>query len=83
MLLSALNFFPIPYYVFVSITLSSYDIFSFSTKNSYVGRGVIFKYHSSTDSLMENHSQTREALQLIFPQNVLSKSNLDNVAYVI
>jgi threonine/homoserine/homoserine lactone efflux protein len=29
MLLSALNFFPIPYYVFVSITLSSYDIFSF------------------------------------------------------
>jgi hypothetical protein len=27
MLLSALNFFPIPYYVFVSITLSSYDIF--------------------------------------------------------
>lgn len=29
MLLSALNFFPIPYYVFVSITLSSYDFFSF------------------------------------------------------
>lgn len=29
MLLSALNFFPIPYYVFVSITLSSYNLFSF------------------------------------------------------
>ena len=29
MLLSALNFFPIPYYVFVSITLSTYGIFLF------------------------------------------------------
>lgn len=29
MLLSALNFFPIPYYVFVSISLYSYAIFSF------------------------------------------------------
>lgn len=28
-LLSALNFFPIPYYVFVSISLSSYALFSF------------------------------------------------------
>lgn len=31
MLLSALNFFPIPYYVFISITLSSYGLFSFET----------------------------------------------------
>jgi threonine/homoserine/homoserine lactone efflux protein len=31
MLLSALNFFPIPYYVFVSITLLSYSLFSFHT----------------------------------------------------
>jgi threonine/homoserine/homoserine lactone efflux protein len=31
MLLSALNFFPIPYYVFVSITLASYKLFSFDT----------------------------------------------------
>lgn len=31
MLLSALNFFPIPYYVFVSITLSSYALFSFNS----------------------------------------------------
>ena len=29
MLLSALNFFPIPYYVFVSITFATYGIFSF------------------------------------------------------
>jgi threonine/homoserine/homoserine lactone efflux protein len=32
MLLSALNFFPIPYYVFVTITLSAYNLFSFQTK---------------------------------------------------
>ena len=30
-LLSALNFFPIPYYVFMSITLASYDLFYFDT----------------------------------------------------
>ncbi|MBE0390304.1 threonine/homoserine/homoserine lactone efflux protein [Flavobacterium sp. 7E] len=30
MLLSALNFFPIPYYVFITITLSSYELFSFA-----------------------------------------------------
>lgn len=29
MLLSALNFFPIPYYVFVSVTLASFKLFSF------------------------------------------------------
>jgi threonine/homoserine/homoserine lactone efflux protein len=29
MLLSTLNFFPIPYYVFVSVSLSSYALFSF------------------------------------------------------
>ena len=31
MLLSALNFFPIPYYVFISISLASYQLFSFDT----------------------------------------------------
>ena len=36
MLLSALNFFPIPYYVFVSVTLSSYDLFSFLTSSVLV-----------------------------------------------
>ena len=29
MLLSALNFFPIPFYVFISVTLASYRYFSF------------------------------------------------------
>lgn len=31
MLLSALNLFPIPYYVFISITLASYKLFAFDT----------------------------------------------------
>jgi threonine/homoserine/homoserine lactone efflux protein len=35
MLISALNFFPIPYYVFVSITLASYKIFSFQNNSVY------------------------------------------------
>ncbi|MBF0693814.1 MAG: lysine transporter LysE [Flavobacterium sp.] len=30
MLLSALNFFPIPFYVFISVTLASYNLFSFT-----------------------------------------------------
>ena len=30
-LISAINFFPIPYYVFVSITLASYKLFAFNT----------------------------------------------------
>jgi len=33
MLLSALNFFPIPYYVFVSISLASYQLFTFDTSS--------------------------------------------------
>lgn len=36
MLLSALNFFPIPYYVFVSITLSSYALFSFNSTPVFI-----------------------------------------------
>jgi threonine/homoserine/homoserine lactone efflux protein len=36
MLLSALNIFPIPYYVFVSISLASYDWFDFKTEFMYV-----------------------------------------------
>lgn len=32
-LLSALNFFPIPYYVFVSISLASYQLFTFDTSS--------------------------------------------------
>ena len=36
MLLSALNFFPIPYYVFVSVTLASYNLFYFDTAPIFV-----------------------------------------------
>lgn len=35
MLLSALNFFPIPYYVFVSISLYSYTVFSFDVTSVF------------------------------------------------
>ena len=36
MLLSALNFFPIPYYVFVSVTLASYNLFYFDISSVLV-----------------------------------------------
>ncbi|RTZ10112.1 lysine transporter LysE [Flavobacterium sp. GSP27] len=35
-LLSSLNFFPIPYYVFASITLASYNLFLFDFSNVFV-----------------------------------------------
>ena len=34
MLLSVLNFFPIPYYVLISIALSSYNLFNFDTPST-------------------------------------------------
>ena len=43
MLLSSLNFFPIPFYVFVSVTLASYDYFSFEKSfvyNFVIGSGL-------------------------------------------
>lgn len=50
MLLSALNFFPIPFYVLVSITLASYDYFVF--ENSFIysfvfgsGVGAFFAFY--------------------------------------
>ncbi|MCG9791673.1 LysE family transporter [Flavobacterium algicola] len=69
MLLSGLNFFPIPYYVFVSFTLASYGLFSFS--NTYIlpfvsgvviGSSLVFyiyisffqKVESKADSLLKN-----------------------------
>lgn len=69
MLLSALNFFPIPYYVFVSITLSSYDVFSFELSSILtfvsgvvLGSFVVFyfyieffqKIESKADYLLRN-----------------------------
>lgn len=35
MLISAINFFPIPYYVLVSITLASYKVFTFTNLSIY------------------------------------------------
>ncbi|HLP63538.1 LysE family translocator [Flavobacterium sp.] len=35
MLISALNFFPIPYYVFISVTLASYKLFNFEASSTY------------------------------------------------
>ncbi len=50
MLLSALNFFPIPFYVFVSITLASYNYFSFEKSFIYAfvfgsGFGAFFAFY--------------------------------------
>ena len=36
MLLSSLNFFPIPYYVFVSLSLAAYKLFSFDTTSIFI-----------------------------------------------
>jgi threonine/homoserine/homoserine lactone efflux protein len=36
MFLSAINFFPIPYYVFISVTLSSFNLFSFEMTSIFV-----------------------------------------------
>lgn len=50
MLLSALNFFPIPFYVFISVTLASYRYFSFDDLfvNTFVfgsGIGTFFAFY--------------------------------------
>jgi len=61
MLLSALNFFPIPYYVFVSITLASYDLFSFDTTSIFIfvngviiGSFLVFYFYISFFNKIEN-----------------------------
>ncbi len=50
MLLSALNFFPIPFYVFVSVTLATYNYFSFEKPFIYTfvagsGIGAFFAFY--------------------------------------
>lgn len=50
MLLSALNFFPIPFYVFVSVTLASYHLFVFNLPFIYTfvigsGLGAFFAFY--------------------------------------
>lgn len=69
MLLSGLNFFPIPYYVFVSVTLASYQLFSFMNSSILtfvsgvvVGSSLVFycyvsffqKVESKADLLLKN-----------------------------
>lgn len=69
MLLSALNFFPIPFYVFVSVTLASYEYFSFEMTFVYnfvigSGLGALFAFYcyiaffkkleSKTEFLLKN-----------------------------
>ncbi|MFV5701680.1 LysE family transporter [Flavobacterium sp. XS2P12] len=69
MLLSALNFFPIPYYVFVSVTLASYNLFSFDMTSVFIfvtgvvlGSSLVFycyitffqKIQDKTDYIMRN-----------------------------
>ena len=52
MLLSVLNFFPVPYYVFVSISLSSYALFSFDITSVFLfvsgavlGSALVFYFY--------------------------------------
>lgn len=69
MLISTINFFPIPYYVFVSVSLSSFKYFTFETLSIYsfvvgavFGSFVVFyayiaffkKIESKTDFLVKN-----------------------------
>jgi len=69
MLISAINFFPIPYYVLVSITLASYKVFSFEISSIYslvsgvvIGSFTVFycyvvffdKLKSKTDYFVRN-----------------------------
>ena len=61
MLLSVLNLFPIPYYVFISITLASFHLFSFDTISILIfvigvllGSFLVFYFYISFFNRMEN-----------------------------
>lgn len=61
MLLSSLNFFPIPYYVFISISLASYKLFSFETTSIFIfvngvviGSFLVFYFYISFFNSIEN-----------------------------
>ena len=61
MWLSALNFFPIPYYVFVSISLASYHLFSFDKTSIFIfvngallGSFLVFYFYISFFNKIEN-----------------------------
>jgi threonine/homoserine/homoserine lactone efflux protein len=61
MLLSVLNFFPIPYYVFISVSLASYKLFSFETTSIFIfvngvviGSFLVFYFYISFFNSIEN-----------------------------
>lgn len=61
MLLSTLNLFPVPYYVFVTITLSSYELFSFERLSIFLflfgvvlGSFTVFYYYISFFNKIES-----------------------------
>ena len=63
MLLSALNFFPVPYYVFVTITLSSYRLFLFERTSIFLfligvllGSFMLFYYYIAFFKKIENNT---------------------------
>lgn len=65
MLLSSLNFFPIPYYVFVSITLAAYHLFSFDIASIFIfvngvvfGSFLVFYCYISFFSRIENRRES-------------------------
>ncbi|MFT3794961.1 LysE family transporter [Flavobacterium sp.] len=64
MLLSALNFFPIPFYVFISITLASYNLFSFEKWFIYTfvigaGFGAYFAFYCYIAFFKKMESRTQ------------------------
>lgn len=61
MLLSAINFFPIPYYVFVSVALASFNLFSFDTTSIFIfvtgsifGSFSVFYFYIAFFTMIEN-----------------------------
>jgi threonine/homoserine/homoserine lactone efflux protein len=61
MLLSAINFFPIPYYVLISISLASYNLFSFDTTSVFIfvngvilGSFLVFYFYISFFNIFES-----------------------------
>jgi threonine/homoserine/homoserine lactone efflux protein len=64
MLLSALNFFPIPFYVLISITLASYNLFSFEKGFIYLfvfgsGIGAYFAFYCYIAFFKKMESRTQ------------------------
>ena len=61
MFLSAINFFPIPYYVFVSVALASFKLFSFDTTSIFIfvtgaifGSFTVFYFYIAFFNKIEN-----------------------------